>query len=516
MATMHKFGSFCLDADAEILFCRAEPLGLGRRAVALLLVLLERAGTPVGKEALIDAAWPGLAVEDSNLTVQMAAVRRALSGDQGSDWIETLPRRGYRYIGPAVTTEALPDLTTNGAFSRPDTASGPSVAVLRFSGPSGDTEQDYFVDGVVEDIAAGLSRINWLFVVAPKSSFTYQTETLDLRQIGRELGVRYLLQGSVRKSGDRVRISASMVETETTNLLWSERFDRPLADIFELQDQIALNVVSAIEPRLRRAELDRVRRKRPDNLDAYDLVLQAQPDVFCGMPLEVTRALALLGRALALEPTYPLAHAFAAMCHHCLFLRGGLLEEHRLASVRHAREAIIHGQDDALALTFAAFSIGMDEHDRDAAFVAAEAALAVSPSSAITYIVGGVMYGWAGQPERAIEWGARALSLSPFDPWAWSAFHALTLGHFQLGNYEYAANAAHKAVQHNPRHSISHMLLAAALTHLGRFADARLAAARVLELQPGFHYGMQFAGVDCEPRLAVSLGAALDIAGLPR
>ncbi|WP_434730093.1 winged helix-turn-helix domain-containing tetratricopeptide repeat protein [Rhizobium binae] len=515
MAAMHKFGSFCLDADAEILFCRAEPLGLGRRAVALLRVLLERAGTPVGKEALIEAAWPGLAIEDSNLTVQMAAIRRALSAGGGTDWIETLPRRGYRYIGPAVTSESLPAKAAQPTAPVSALPSRPSVAVLRFSNSNGDGEDDYFADGVVEDIAAGLSRVNWLFVIAPKSSFTYDAQALGLKQIGQELGARYLLQGSVRRSGDRVRISAQMIEAETGSLLWTERFDRPLADIFDLQDEIALNVVSAIEPRLRRAELERVKRKRPENLDAYDLVLQAQPDVYCGMPTEAARALALLERALLLEPGYALAHAFAAMSHHCLFLRAGLLEDHRLASVRHARAAILYGQDDALALTFAGFSIGMDEHDRDAAFAAAEAALAVSPSSAITYIVGGVMFGWGGKAERAIEWGERALRLSPFDPWAWSAFHALMLGHFHLGHDDEAVKAAYRAVQHNPRHSISHMLLAAALAKLGRLGDARSAAARVLELQPAFRYSMQFSGVDCDPALAASLGAALDIAGLP-
>ncbi|WFU10432.1 winged helix-turn-helix domain-containing protein [Rhizobium sp. CB3090] len=515
MATVHTFGSFRLDADAEILFCRAEPLGLGRRAVALLRVLLERAGMPVGKEALIEAAWPGLAVEDSNLTVQMAAIRRALSEDGGSSWIETLPRRGYRYIGPEVTSEDVLDKAACRTPSSHSLPSGPSVAVLRFSNQSGDAQQEYFADGIVEDIAAGLSRINWLLVVAPKSSFAYDGQSVDLKQIGEELGVRYLLQGSVRRSGGRVRISARMIEAETGSLLWTERFDRPLDDIFELQDEIALNVVSAIEPHLRKAELERVRRKRPESLDAYDLVLQAQPDVYCGMPVEATRALVLLDQALVLEPSYALAHAFAAMCHHCLFLRAGLLEEHRLASVRHARTAILHGQDDALALTFAAFSIGMDEHDRDAAFAAAEAALAISPSSAITYIVGGVMFGWAGKAERAVEWGERALRLSPFDPWAWSAFHALVLGHFHLGNYEDAVKAAYRAVQYNPRHSISYMLLAASLANLGRHADAKSAAARVLELQPAFRYRMQFSGVDCQPALSASLGIALEIAGLP-
>jgi tetratricopeptide (TPR) repeat protein len=233
------------------------------------------------------------------------------------------------------------------------------------------------------------------------------------------------------------------------------------------------------------------------------------------MPARVTKALVLLERALALEPDYALAHAFAAMCHHCLFLRAGLREENGAASISHAHAAIQHGQDDALALTFAGFSIGMDGHDHDAGFAALEAALAFSPSSAITYNVGGVMFGWAGEAERAIEWGERAMRLSPFDPWAWSAFHAFALGHFHRGRYEEAARAARKAVQLNPGHSISHMLLVAPLAKLGRSREAEAAAARVLELQPGFRYSRQFSGVDCEPALAASLGEALRSAGLP-
>jgi TolB-like protein len=516
MATMHTFGPFRLDPDAETLFCGDEPVALGQRAVGLLRLLLEKAGAPVSKDALIDAAWPGLAVEDSNLTVQIAAVRRVFEAiPGGSGWIETLPRRGYRYVGPPVAS-IDPSAYASARTAAPVALSDkPSVAVLPFATLGGDSEQEYFADGMVEDIVAGLSRIKWLFVVARSSSLAYRGKAVDLKRAGRELGVRYLLEGSLQKSGNRLRISARMIEAATGGQLWTERFDRPLDDIFSLQDEIALNVVGAIEPSLRRAEVERVRRKRPDNLGAYDLVLQAQADVYSGMPAQVTQALVLLERALALEPTYALAHAFAAMCHHCLFLRAGLREDARAASIRHAREAIVHGQDDAHALTFAGFSIGMDGHDHAAAFVALDAALAISPSSAITYILGGVMAGWAGEAERAIDWAERAMRLSPFDPWIWSAYHALALGYFQSGRYDEAAKAARKAVQFNPAHSISFMLLVAPLVKLGQLREARAAASDVLRLQPAFRYSRQFAGADCAPALAAALGEALQAAGLP-
>ena len=514
MATIYQFGPFHLDADAEILFRGAEPIVLGLRAVALLRLLLEQAGAPVSKQALIETAWPGLAIEDSNLTVQIAALRRVFEEVAGgASWIETLPRRGYRYVGPPVSTgNPLAKANSRTSLALPDK---PSVAVLPFSNLSGDPEQEYFADGMVEDIITGLSRIKWLFVIARNSTFAYKGRAVDVKQVGRDLGVRYVLEGSVRKAADRVRITGQLIDAATGAHVWAERYDRKFDEIFALQDEIALSVVGMIGPSLRQAEVERVKRKRPENLDAYDLVLQAQPDVYSGMPQRVTKALVLLERALALDPAYALAHAFAAMCHHCLFLRAGLHEEERAASIHHSRAAIVHGQDDALALTFAGFSIGMDGHDHAAAFAALEAALAISPSSALTYIVGGVILGWAGEAERAIEWGERAMRLSPFDPWAWSAFHSLTLGHFHRGRYEEAANAARKAVQFNPGHSISYMLLAAPLAKLGRLEESRAAAARVLELQPAFRYSRQFAGVDCAPVLAASLSEALRATGLP-
>src|ERR1700732_4790531 len=238
----------------------------------------------------------------------------------------------------------------------------PSIAVMPFQNMSGDPEQEYFVDGMVDDIITGLSRIKWLFVMPRNSPFTYKGRAVDLKQVGRELGVRYVLEGSVRKLADRVRISGQLIDAATGVHVWAERYDRKSDDIFALQDEIAQSVVGAIEPSLRRAEVERFKRKRPDSQDAYDLVLRAQPEVYSGMPEPATKALELLERALVLDPTYALAHAFAAMCHHNRFLRAGLHEEDRAASIRHAQAAIVYGQDDALALTFAGFSIGMGGH----------------------------------------------------------------------------------------------------------------------------------------------------------
>jgi TolB-like protein len=509
MSGIYRFGRFALDADAGMLFQGGEPALLGQRAVALLRLLLQRAASPVTKDALIEAAWPGLAVEDSNLTVQIAALRRVLEQGDGGRWIETLPRRGYRYVGPPVTRVD----TRADEAAQPAPPEKPSIAVLPFDNIGG--AADWFGDGMVNDIITGLSRIKWLFVIARNSSFVYRGRAVDMKQVGRELGVRYVLEGSVRRNQNRVRINAQLVDASSGAHVWAERYDRTLSDVFTMQDEIALAVVGAIEPSLRRAEVARISRKRPDSFDAYDLVLRAQPDVDSGMPDRAAAALPLLERALSLAPSYALAHGLTAMCHHNRFLRAGLKEEDRAASVHHARLALEHGRDDALALTFAGFCLGMDAHDRPPAFAAFEAALALSPSTALSFIFGSVIHSWAAEAERAIEWGERAIRLSPFDSWAFAAFGSQALGHFVLGRPHEAAKAAYQAVQSNPAHSINYAILIGPLVALDRLDQAKAAAARVLELQPTFRLSRQFAGVDCAPALASKLGDALRAAGLP-
>ncbi|MCK1625926.1 winged helix-turn-helix domain-containing protein [Bradyrhizobium sp. 160] len=506
----YRFGSFSLDVETGALLCQGIPSLLGQRGTALLRLLLERAAVPVSKDALIEAAWPGLAVEDSNLTVQIAALRRALEPG-GGRWIETLPRRGYRYIGPPVSRVEANAAEADQPAPLP-VPEKPSIAVLPFE-QSG--EATWFADGMVDDIITGLSRIRWLFVIARNSSFVWRDRIANVKQVGRDLGVRYVLQGSVRRADDRVRINAQLADAASGAQIWAERYDRTVGDLFALQDEIALAVVGAIEPSLRRAEVERIRRKRPDSLDTYELVLRAQPDVDSGMPDRAAVALTQLSRALGLEPTYGLAHGLAAMCHHNRFLRAGLKEEDRLASVRHARLAIERGRDDALALTFAGFSLGMDAHDRQAAFAAFETALALSPSTALAWILGSVVAGWAGEAERAIDWSEHGLRLSPFDPWAFAAYDAQALGHFNRDHYAEAATAAYKSNLANPAHSITWVQLAASLAALGRMEEARAAAASVLELQPSFRISGQLAGVDCAPQLASKLGKALRASGLP-
>jgi len=391
----------------------------------------------------------------------------------------------------------------------------PSIAVLPFANMSGDPEQEYFADGMVEDIITGLSRIHWLLVIARNSSFTYKGRNVDVKQVGRELGVRYVLEGSVRKAGDRVRITTQLIEAATGAHVWAERYERSLGDIFVVQDEITLSAVGAIEPSLRDAEIERVKRKRPDNLGAYDLVLRALPHAYAAMPDEARIAAPLLERALALEPDYGLAHGYLSLCYEIVFARGGHDPVIAAAAVRHARAAIAHGGDDATALALGAFTIALVEHDLPAAIEAFETALALSPSSSIACIFGGVAMGWAGEAERALKWGEQALRLSPFDRVNYSAYQALALGHFMNRRYQEAANAARRAAQGNPGFSIMHMLLAASLAAQGRVAEAKAPAARVLALQPNFTIERHCAGFAVPAALAAPLTEACRAAGLP-
>src|SRR5262249_37563641 len=254
-------------------------VALGKRAVSVLCALVERPGAPVSKQALINAGWPGLAVEESNLVVQIAALRRVLGEEPGGEgWIETLPRRGYRYVGPVrIAEQGVGDESVIPGAPRPAMAADapvltlpaqPSIAALPFQNMSGDPGQEYFADGVVEEIITALSRFRSLFVIARNSSFAYKGRFVDVKQVGRQLGVRYVLEGSVRRSMNQVRVTAQLVDALSGAHLWADRFDGALEDIFDLQDRVAARVASEIEPRLAQAELERARRKPTVNLGA--------------------------------------------------------------------------------------------------------------------------------------------------------------------------------------------------------------------------------------------------------
>jgi TolB-like protein len=517
-----KFTNFTLDTDRRELKGAGGTIHVEPQVFDLLLYFAQNPNRVIGKDELIEHIWKGRIVSDAALNSRINAARRAI-GESGEKQalIRTVPRHGFLFAAEVATqtldrviASPVRDTTTVGHsdLKQPDK---PSIAVLPFENLSRDADQEYFADGVAEDIITGLSRIKWLFVIARNSSFAYRGRALDVKQIGRDLGVRYVLEGSLRKSGERVRISVQLIEAETGGHLWAERYDRRLEDIFALQDEITLNVVGAIEPSLRDAEIERVRRKRPDNLDAYDLVLRAFPHAYVGMPEEAMKTLPLLDQALALEPDYALAHAVLAWSHQVLFVRAGYKDENRVAAIHHARAAIVHGRDDATALSLSAFVIGLLAFDRAGALDAFERAHALSPSSVFATLFGSVILAYAGEAERAIDWAEGALRASPFDPLSFFPQHAIAVAHFLRGRYEEAANAERRAVQANPSLSVTQSFLAAALAKLGRMEEARAAAMQVLAQQPTFSTGRFCAVIDMVPELAKTLTDAWRDAGLP-
>jgi adenylate cyclase len=459
-------------------------------------------------------AEPGSVCLGRNVYDQVRGKLACVYADLGEQRLHNIPEpvRVYRVKPSKPGADTSTVLSSKDTLPLPDK---PSIAVLPFQNMSGDPEQDYFADGMVEDIITGLSRIKWLFVIARNSSFTYKGQPVDVKRVGRELGVRYVLEGSVRKADERIRISAQLVETETGVHLWAHRYDSRLDDIFALQDEITLSVVGAIEPSLRDAEIERVKRKRPDNLDAYDLVLRALPHVYVAMPEEAAKAVPLLEQAVALEADYAGAHGLLAWCKQFLFIRAGFEETDRIAAVRHARAAVTHGRDDATAMALGAFVIGLVEHDRAAAREAFERALALSPSCAFALFLGGIFLAWSGEAERAIEWAERALRVSPVDRFAFGGHQAVAVGNFILGQYEEAATAARRAVLSNPSFSVTQSLLAAALAKLGRTAEAKAAAKQVLVLQPSFSSSEYCNAIGITPALAATLMEAWHQAGLP-
>jgi len=406
----------------------------------------------------------------------------------------------------------------SGTSTRPAAAAlpdKPSIAVLPFQNMSGDPEQEYFVDGIVEDLITGLSRVKWLYVIARNSSFTYKGRAVDVKQVGRELGAGYVLEGSLRKAGTRVRITAQLIETTTGTHVWADRYDGPLGDIFDLQDEITFSVVGAIEPSLREAEIERSRRKRPDSLDAYDLYLRALPHAHVAMPGDADKALALLRESLALQPDYAAAHAAAAWCHEQRYLRGGMHEDDKVAGLAHARAALEAGADDAATLATAGFVIGLIEHDYETAMLAIDRALALNGSSALALGLGSTILAHAGRTADAITYGERALRLSLHDPTIYLPFTGLGIAHLVDGHFEEAAAACNKAIQSNPRFSFPRVLQTAALSSLGRSDEAKIAARRVLELEPQFSITVFVRSHTGRPDIWRPIGEALRRVGLP-
>ncbi|MBN8987628.1 MAG: winged helix-turn-helix domain-containing protein [Rhizobiales bacterium] len=483
------FDLFRLDQAQRTVLQGDTPLQLSGRAFDVLWALASADGKMVSKGELISQIWPDQIVQENTLHVQISALRKFLQDKVGDDLILTVPGRGYR-------------LTASRA-SKQTPARAKVIAVLPFRNMSGDPDQGYFVDGMVEDIITGLARVRWFSVVGRNSTFAYRDRQIAPAQAGEELGARYILDGSIRKAGSRIRITAELTDAETGLQLWGERYDRILEDIFALQDELTMNVVGAIEPTIRRAEIDRVRRRRPESLDAYDLVLRAMPYLHSYRATEIDAAKALLKRALKLEPGYPAAHASIALCYHACFSWGGLREEDRIAAVEHAYAGSADITDDASALGICGFVLSLDGKDHVAAGKLFDRALALSRSDMFTLLFSSIAASWLGDGDVAVERANRALKLSPFDPLNYLAFNAIGIAGISGGRYGEAHEAATRSIRINPGFCVSHAIGVAGLMGLGLERDAREAASRLLKLDPQFSIA----------RFATTVGINRDVFG---
>jgi TolB-like protein len=396
----------------------------------------------------------------------------------------------------------------------------PSLAVLPFQNLGGDPAQGYFADGMVEEITTALSRISGLFVIARNSSFAYKGRNVDVRQVARELGVRYVLEGSVRKAGDRVRITGQLVEAATGAHLWADRFDGTLEDVFDLQDRVAEAVAGAIEPRLRRAEVERARRKPTDSLDAYDLYLRALPHVFAYTAADNREAMWLLDRALALDPNYAVARAFEAWLCGQRYIRGWVLDEvadaaDRLAAESAARRALADGAEEPTALTVAGVVLALIAGDHAAGLAALDRARALNPNSAIAWGFGATVNCFAADYSAAVAHAERALRLSPLDPMRYYPLVALACAALFTGRAEDAVRYAADAIQANPGFDVPYCLMIAGLVELGRMDEARTAAARLMTVYPNFTIARRRRANYRDSQAFGRYLAALEKAGLP-
>jgi TolB-like protein len=483
------FGSFRLDHRSGVLFRRDErgvfaPLAMGSRALGILGVLLARPGELVSRAEIIAAVWPGTAVEDSNLNVQIAALRRVLhEGQAERSCIQTIPGHGYRFTAPVTRVAADPSALPAGGL--PPLPDKPSIAVLPFANMSGDPEQEYFADGMVEEIITALSRIRWLFVIARNSSFTYKGQAADVKRVGRELGVRYVLEGAVRKAGGRVRISAQLIDATTGAHLWADRFDGLLEDVFELQDNVALSVAGVIEPTLEAAEIRRLADRPTNDLTALDFYLRALPDLDAFGKNGLLRALDLLGQAIERDPHYGPALVLAAHCHAGLEVNGWAEdpEAARRTSVDLARRALRNAPDDPNVLALAAAMLGYFGEDIDVSLGLIDRCLALNPSCARAWHWSALLRVFAGQPDVAIEHFQNYLRLSPRDRMA-THLNVIGEAYFFSRRFDEAAANLLASLDLAPTFPVTYRVLAACYAHMGRLDDAREIVRRLRAITP--------------------------------
>ena len=475
------FGRYRLEPGIGLM-SGAREVRLTPKALALLSFMAERPGGVITKEELFAAVWPEVAVGDAALVTCIQELRRALRDDaRRPRYIETLHRRGYRFIGktaPARSNAAPFDQAT---LALPDR---PSIAVLPFANMSDDPDQDHFADGISEDLITGLSHIRWLFVIARNSSFVYKNRAVDVKDVSRALGVRYVLEGSVRRAGKQLRISAQLVDATTGGHHWAERYDRELGDIFAVQDEITRSVAGAIEPHLLAAEGVRALSRSSDDLGAWELVARAKTHFGRLTRADYERAIEPLEKAVEVYPDYAPAQSLLGFCLVFASHMGwsdraeGLLRSHR-----HAARAIALDDRDPWGYSALGYCALMERRTEES-IASFRQAVHLNPNSAAAHSHLSRGFAFAGRDREAIEHCEEAIRLSPLDPEMALFFGAIAVAHFTAGRFADAIRYSLEAQRLRPGFLGSRRLLCASLALAGRLAEARAQLTTIRREQP--------------------------------
>ncbi|WP_085933534.1 winged helix-turn-helix domain-containing tetratricopeptide repeat protein [Enhydrobacter aerosaccus] len=521
---IYRFENFTLDASKRELRKDGNLVALEPQVFDVLKFLLDARDRVVSRDDLLKGVWHGRLVSEATLSSRLNAARTAI-GDTGAQQrlIRTLPRKGIRFVGAVQETANSGQQSAVGSAIAPiawrEDSRLPAVAVLPFTNMSGDPEQDYFADGMAEEIITALSRISGLSVMARNSSFIYKGKPTDIRQVGQELGVGYVLAGSVRRDRKRLRITGQLVDATTGVHLWSDRFDGDPRDVFDLQERVAQCVVAAVEPTLQIAEIARLGRDRPARLDAYDFLLRAYALLADFTAAGMQEALQCLDQALAVDPTYAPAMAAAAYCRAQCHFQGWVQQDEasREAAVSLAWRAVELAPNDAQVLWMAAFAIwNMAHTERDRARELFSRSLLLNPNSAMALTFAGwieTMCGNGGDGRAMVE---RAQRLNPRDPRGWLMSGVMALAAVIDGNYAEAIAWAERALAQNRRFAVALRVLAVANVKLDQLDRARNAVTELLEIEPDLTISGFFARTPVPlESMATAYADGLKAAGLP-
>jgi TolB-like protein len=509
---IYKFHDFSLDIERRELHRSGELVSLEPQIFDLLQFLIENRERVVSKDEIVTAVWNGRIVSESTITSRITDLRHAV-GDTGGQQkvIRTLARKGFRFVAEVSEEQEKTDgvkmktASSNNEHqplvpqSKP--AEGehaakarltaltlpekPTIVVLPFTNLCGDTHQEYFVDGMVEDITIALGRLPWLFVIGSASAFTYKGRSVDVREVGSDLGVRYVLRGSVRKEGNRVRITAELADTSHGGHIWADRFEGELDSIFAMQDRVAAHVSTSIAPALRNEEIERARSKPTESLTAHDLFLRALP-LHRASYAQSLEALQLLNRAIEIDPSYGAAYGLGALCYFWQKVFGWVApNDPRLTEgMRFAHLAAMNGKNDSEALWMAAHGMTTLSGELEAAVALSEKAISLNPNSSNAWGVSGVANGCVGNYDTALEHLAQARRLNPLEFPFVNYWAARSHAHFAAGNFEEVVRDADKALTEQPQSLPALRVKIAACGLLGRIEEGRNSVARILSLVP--------------------------------